>query len=131
MKYLRQMMVILGVAFAAEVLEYLIPIPVAASVYGLVLMFLLLVFKIVPLEKVEGAGDFLADILPIVFVPVTVGIVDSIDELMAMLVPTFVICIVTTVIVMAVTGRFAQFIIRRDDKKKGTAQDEKQERETR
>lgn len=117
MKYVKQLSVILSISFLAELMEYLIPIPVAASIYGLVLMLLGLVTKIIPLEKVEGAADFLVEIMPILFIPPTVGIMTSAEALKEMLVPLTVISVVSTVLIMAVTGRVTQSIIRMDKKK--------------
>lgn len=112
MKFMRQMAIILGVSLLAELMELLIPLPIAASMYGLVLMLLGLVTKVIPLEKVEGAADFLVDVMPLLFVPPTVSIVANVDALKTMLVPLLVICTVTTVLIMAVTGRVAQGIMR-------------------
>lgn len=112
MKFMRQMTIILGVSLLAELMELLIPLPIAASMYGLVLMLLGLVTKVIPLEKVEGAADFLIDIMPLLFVPPTVSVIANVEALKTMLVPLLVICIVTTVLIMAVTGRVAQGIMR-------------------
>ena len=112
MKFVRQLAVIFSISFVAELMEYLIPLPVAASVYGLVLMLAGLITGIIPLEKVEGAADFLIDIMPILFVPPTVSIMTNFDVLKDMLVPLTVICIVSTVLVMAVTGRVSQRLMR-------------------
>lgn len=113
MKYIRQLSVILAISFVAELMEYLIPIPVAASIYGLVLMLVGLVTKLIPLEKVEGAADFLVEIMPILFIPPTVGIMDSVEALKEMLLPLCVISVVSTILIMVVTGRVAQAIIRK------------------
>ena len=59
MKYVKQFSIILGISFLAELLEILIPLPIAASVYGLVIMLVGLITKLIPLEKVETAADFL------------------------------------------------------------------------
>lgn len=118
MKFVKQLAVILTVSLIAELMEYMIPLPVAASMYGLVLMLLGLVTKVIPLEKVEGAADFLVDIMPIFFVPPTVGIMASVDALQEMLLPLCVISVLTTVLIMGVTGRVSQAIIRRSDRKK-------------
>ncbi len=117
MKFIKQLAIILTISFIAELLEYLIPIPVAASMYGLVLMLVGLITKIIPLEKVEGAADFLVEIMPILFIPPTVGIMSSMEELKQMLVPLCVISIVSTILVMVVTGRVSQGIIRKMDGK--------------
>lgn len=117
MKFIKQLAVIMTVSFLAELLELLIPLPVAASVYGLVLMLIALITKIIPVEKVEGAADFFIEIMPILFVPATVSLIADVDALKQMLIPLFIISSVTTVLIMAVTGRAAQSIMRHDRRK--------------
>lgn len=112
MKFLRQIAIIMGISFLAELLEALIPLPIAASMYGLVLMLLGLVTKLIPLEKVEGAADFLIEIMPLLFVPPTVSVIANLEALKSILVPLLVICISTTILIMAVTGRTAQSLMR-------------------
>lgn len=113
MKFMRQLAIIMSISFIAEVMEYLIPLPVAASIYGLILMLIGLITKIIPLHKVEDAADFLVEIMPILFVPPTVGIMASVEALKQMLVPLCVISVVSTVLVMVVTGRVSQRMIRK------------------
>ena len=113
MKFMRQLAIIMSISFIAELMEYLIPLPVAASIYGLILMLIGLITKIIPLHKVEDAADFLVEIMPILFVPPTVGIMASVEALKQMLVPLCVISVVSTVLVMVVTGRVSQRMIRK------------------
>ncbi len=117
MKFVKQLSIILTISFIAELMEYLIPIPVAASIYGLVLMLIGLLTRIIPLEKVEGAADFLVEVMPVLFVPPTVSVMTSVEEMKAMLIPLCVISVVSTVLIMAVTGRTAQGILRSDKAK--------------
>lgn len=124
MKYLKQLSIILTISFLAELLEYLIPLPVAASIYGLLLMLIGLITKIIPLEKVEGAADFLVENMSVMFIPATVGIMTSVEELKQMLLPLCVITVVSTVLIMIVTGKVAQGIIRTDNKRKKRGQAE-------
>ncbi len=119
MKYIKQLLIILVVSFIAEAMEYFIPLPVAGSVYGLVLMLIGLVTHIIPLEKVEGAADYLVGIMALMFVPPTVGIMATVDELKEMGVALVVISAVTTLIIMVVTGKTAQFILNRRKKNEG------------
>lgn len=116
MKFIKQFSVIMTVSFLAQLLEILLPLPVTASIYGLVLMLVALVTKLIPLEKVEGAADFLVEILPVLFVPSTVSLIASVDALRDMLLPLVVISLVTTVLIMAVTGRTAQGIIQWEER---------------
>ncbi len=118
MKYLKQLAIIFAVSFLAELLEYLIPLPIAASVYGLLLMLLGLTTHIIPLKQVEETADFLADNMSVMFIPATVGIIACTEELKAMAIPMLLACLVITVLVMVVTGCAAQGIIRMGRKKK-------------
>ena len=117
MKYVKQFSIILGISFLAELLEILIPLPIAASVYGLVIMLVGLITK----QKVETAADFLVDAMSIMFVPATVGIMVSVDALKEMLLPICVITVVSTVLIMIVTGRVSQHIIRGQKNKAAAA----------
>lgn len=120
MKFMKQLASILTISLIAELMEYLIPLPVAASMYGLVLMLVGLTTKLIPLEKVEGAADFLVEIMSVLFVPPTVGIMTSVEALQEMLIPLCVIAIVSTILIMGVTGRVAQHIIRQDNQRRET-----------
>ena len=120
MKFVKQLAIILTISLIAELMEYLIPLPVAASVDGLVLMLVGLTTKLIPLENVEGAADFLVEIMSVLFVPSTVGIMTSVEALQEMLIPLCVIAIVSTILIMGITGRVAQYIIRRDKRRRET-----------
>ena len=112
MKLLYQFGVILGITFAGEIIHALLPFPIPASIYGLVLMLLCLCTKIVKLQQVKIAADFLIDIMPPMFIPAAVGIIAAWADLQEILVPVVVITFVTTVIVMVCTGKVTQAVIR-------------------
>lgn len=98
-------------------LHILLPLPVPASVYGLVLMLGALTSGILKLEQVEDAADFLVEIMPVMFVPAGVGLLEAWGDLQPIWLPVVIITILTTVIVMVVTGRSTQFVIRKDRRK--------------
>lgn len=118
MKYLRQFAIILFVSFLGELLRMLIPLPVPASVYGLLLMLAALCSGIIKLEQVQDAAGFLIEIMPVMFIPAAVGLLESWTDLRPVCVTFAVITVLTTVIVMVVTGRVTQFMIRKEKKKK-------------
>ncbi|MEE8816210.1 MAG: CidA/LrgA family protein [Lachnospiraceae bacterium] len=121
MKYLRQAAIILFVTCIGELLHYFLPLPIPASIYGLLLMFGLLYFHVVKLESVEAVGDLLVEIMPVMFIPAGVGLVVSWTELQAILVPVCVITAVVTLIVMVVTGKVSDALL---SKKPGEVKDE-------
>lgn len=51
-----------------------LPLPVPASVYGLVLLLAALTAGIVKLEQVKETGTYLTGIFPLLFVPAAAGI---------------------------------------------------------
>lgn len=118
MRFLKQLLIILGVTFAGELLHYFIPLPVPASIYGLVLMFACLSFKIFPLRAVEETGNFLIDIMPALFIPATVGVMAAWDVLQPVLLHVALITILALLAVMAVSGRVTQWALRKDTKRK-------------
>ena len=111
MKYLRQFGIILAVTCAGEIMKYFIPLPIPGSIYGLILMFVLLLTKVIKVEHVKETGEFLIEIMPPMFIPAAVGLIVTWSDLKAILVPVLVITCITTVFVMVVTGRTAQAVM--------------------
>lgn len=115
MQYVFQFAIIAAVSFAGELLSILLPLPVPGSVYGLVLLLLLLLTGALKLHQVEKAGDFLVQIMPVLFMGPCVSILSVVGSIAGSLVGILVICLVSTVIVMAVTGVTAQVLLRRKE----------------
>jgi Putative effector of murein hydrolase LrgA len=113
MNYLKQFTIILFVSFLGELLHIIVPLPIPASVYGLILMLLALCFGVLRLEQVKETADFLIEIMPVMFIPAAVGLLESWSALQPIFVPVVIITILTTVIVMGVTGQVTQFMIRK------------------
>lgn len=113
MRYIRQLLIILCVSFLGEVLYALLPLPVPASIYGLVLMLAALCLRIIPLDAVRGTGKFLVEIMPLMFIPAAVGLTEVWGGIRQILLPLLITTVVSTVLVMAVSGRVTQAVIRR------------------
>ena len=116
MKYVYQFGIILAISFAGEVLHALIPLPVPASIYGLILMLVMLMSGILKLERVKAAAHFLIDIMPMMFIPAAVGLMESWDVIAPKIVPYIAVTIISLIVVMAATGRAVQAMIRRGGK---------------
>lgn len=118
MNYIFQLAIIFGISFIGEVLNALLPLPVPASVYGLVILFFLLCTKLVKLEQVETVSEYLMAVMPLFFIEPTVGIINSYGLVKGNIVTLFVACFLSFVSVVAVTGLVSQAIIRLQRKKK-------------
>ncbi|RGD74519.1 CidA/LrgA family protein [Anaerofustis stercorihominis] len=114
MKYLYQFLIIALITFISELLNYIIPLTIPASIYGLVIMLVLLKSGVLKLKYIKDVGSFLLDTMPIMFVPIGVEIITLYSAMTDFIFPATVITIVTTIIVMVVTGLVSQKIIRRD-----------------
>lgn len=115
MKYVRQFAIIAAFSFAGELLHVLIPLPIPASIYGIILLFLCLEFRVVRVSDIRETSSFLIGIMPMLFIPAAAGLIDVWGILQNRLVVYIVITLLTTVAVMAVAGRVTQALLRKKE----------------
>lgn len=122
MKYLKQVSILFAFTFISEILNKIIPLPIPASIYGLVFLFLCLEFKIIKIDQIKDTADFLLAILPIMFVPSSVGFIKALPLMKKYGIQFLIIGVSTTFLVMIVSGLITQLILRikkRFNKKSG------------
>lgn len=68
------------------------------------------------LSDVACTGELLLDLMPMMFIPAAVGILESLEELKAILVPFLVISAVSTLVVMTVTGKTAELVLHHENR---------------
>ena len=112
MKFIKQFGIILAISFIGEIMNYLIPLPVPASIYGLVLMLLCLHFGIVHIDSVKDSGKFLIEIMPLMFIPAAVGLIESWKTIGSKIGTYLIITVLSTIFVMIVAGHTTQAFIR-------------------
>lgn len=120
MKFVKQFLIILGISFAGEALKFLLPFPIPASIYGMVILLIGLLSGFIPLSSVKEAGTFLIEIMPVMFIPAGVGLMTSWHILQPVLIPVSIITVAALITVMIVTGRCTQWILHKDRKKAST-----------
>ena len=111
MKYIRQLGIILAVSFAGELFRRIIPLPIPASIYGMVFMLILLKTKLIRYESVKDAGEFLIEIMPLMFIPAGVGLLVSWESIRGILLPIAVIILAANITVFAATGKTADWLL--------------------
>lgn len=114
--YLKQSALIFGFTLLGEVLSRLIPLPIPAAVYGLVLLFAALCAKIIKVAHVSKVSDFLLTILPILFVSPAVNLLESWGILAPHILPIVLIVVASTVLVFIVAGLVSQALCRKEGK---------------
>ena len=115
-KYIFQFARILAFCFLGEILHHVLPLPVPASVYGLVLLLLALNFQLIKLEDVKEVGTYLTGIFPLLFVPAAAGVMELWAEMGEMLLPILIAIIPVTVLVMVSAGKTTQALTGRKNK---------------
>lgn len=113
LKYLKQFGIILLLSFVGEILHELVPLPVPASIYGIILLFLCLEWKVISVSDVKEVSSFLIEIMPVMFIPAAVGLMDAWENIKSAWIPYTAITLISTVAVMAVSGKTVQFIMKR------------------
>ncbi len=116
MKYLKEFLIIAAVSFLGEVLHEILPLPIPANIYGIILMLALLISKAVKLEQVKNAAHFLIEVMPLMFIPAAVGLMNSWEMLSANWLAYLLITLLSTLIVMAVSGRLTQAVTGKGEK---------------
>lgn len=110
---IKELFWIFGFSLAGELAHHRLPLPVPASIYGLLGLLAALKAGWLHPAKVERTADFLVEIMPLLFVPAGVGLVASWEDLRPVLVPVLLITLVSTVLVFGVTGVVAQRLLDR------------------
>ena len=116
MKYIVQFEIIIAISLVGELLNRIIPLPIPASIYGMVILFTALCTGLIKLSAVRETGKFLIYIMPMMFIPATVGLLESWSIMQDFLTAIIVISLVSTVLVMVLTGHVTQLIIKLKNK---------------
>ena len=127
MKYVKQFLIILIMAVLGGILNWLIPLPIPATVWGMLLMFIALMCGLVKLNQVEDTADFFMGIMPMLFVPLAVGLMDTWQILADYAMPIIIIVVASFFICYAVTGKTADIIISRSSRADASGKEEHHE----
>ena len=124
MKYLLQFLIIVAISFLGELLHYFISLPIPASIYGIILLFVALQMGWIKVRQIREVSTWLIAIMPALFIPSAVGLVKSWDILSQSLVKYSVITFVSTLVVMGLTGLATQYAIRQSKNKEAKEADD-------
>ena len=114
MKFLIQFMIIIAFSFLGELLHYILPLPIPASIYGIVLLFVALKLKWVKVKDIRETSSFLIAVMPVMFIPAAVGLIDSWKSIGNSWLEYIIVTVLTTFVVMGVSGWITQFVIQRN-----------------
>lgn len=119
MKILEQLLRILVICVLGEVIANILPFPFPGSVLAMIMLFLCLLFKLIKVEQIDAAADFLLKNMVLLFIPSTVSIISYIDILEGFVLKFVFICIITTIITFFCTAYSVKLTMYIMDKLKG------------
>lgn len=111
MKYLLQFGIIMAISFTGELFHDFLPLPVPASIYGILILFFLLQFKIIHVAQIKETAMFLISIMAFLFVPAAVGLVTAWPIMESAILQYIAANVISLIACMAGTGFAAQFIL--------------------
>jgi holin-like protein len=112
MRYVIQLFIIICFSFAGELLHSILPFPIPASIYGIILLFLALELKLLKVKQIREVSTTLIISMPVMFVPPAVGLVSSWENIRENWAEYIFITFASTFVVMVAAGWTTQMVIR-------------------
>ncbi|MBM0771398.1 CidA/LrgA family protein [Staphylococcus epidermidis] len=119
-KLILQLALIMLITFIGTEVKKLLHIPLAGSIVGLMLFFLLLQFKIIPESWINVGADFLLKTMVFFFIPSVVGIMDVASNITMNYILFFIVIIIGTCLVALSSGYIAEKMLEKNNTRKGT-----------
>ncbi|AJO59288.1 antiholin-like murein hydrolase modulator LrgA [Bacillus subtilis] len=119
--FLTQAFIFAVIMLVSNMIAAIVPIPIPASVVGLVLLFLLLCLKVIKLEQVETLGTSLTSLIGFLFVPSGISVMNSLGVMQQYGLQIVLVILLATIILLGATGLFSQLILSLSGKHKTAA----------
>ena len=110
MKYLKQLMIILGAYLLGVAIQFIFNLPIPGTVLGLIILFLGLYSGIIKVEMIEDMCEILISHMSFLFVPAGVGLITSFNLLSENIVALSLIILISTIIVWLITAYVVKFL---------------------
>lgn len=117
MKLLRELLIILTIYFCGEFLSSNFNLPIPGNILGMIILLILLITKTIKIERIETVSNFFLDHLAFFFIPAGVGLLTSISFIKDIWIQFLLICLISTIVVIASTGLIVEKIIKKNKNK--------------
>lgn len=107
----QQALTLAVILLISKIIESFIPIPMPASVIGLVFLFIALCTGIVKLGQVESVGTALTNNISFLFVPAGISVINSLPILSKSPVLIILLIIISTILLLISTGFASQLLV--------------------
>ncbi|MEJ5065697.1 MULTISPECIES: CidA/LrgA family protein [Erwinia] len=118
-QYLRAFIIIYLCLYAGRGLSALLPVVIPGSILGMLVLFSLLASQLLPIHWVKPGCHLLIRYMALLFVPISVGVMNDMDILTAQFGPIVISCVVSTLIVLVTIGLMSQRLNDRHQRRTG------------
>ncbi len=118
MKLFNQLALILGIWSIGEYISSFIKniVVIPGSIIGMILLFILLQCKVIKLDFIKEISDLLLDNMAIFFIPAGVSLISSLDLIVSNIWILLISILLSTIIVMYLTGIVVERMIKNKSK---------------
>ncbi|ASE33238.1 CidA/LrgA family protein [Mammaliicoccus sciuri] len=113
-KIILQICMIYFITVLGSWIQETLNIPIAGSIIGLVILFLLLQFKIIKEEWIKDGANLLLSTMIFFFIPSIVGAMNLVNQINAQFIFLIVLVIASTCIVALSSGYIAEKMLKRN-----------------
>ncbi|WP_054740954.1 CidA/LrgA family protein [Cellulosilyticum ruminicola] len=118
MKIIMQIAIVFAICLLGQIVVSVLPFPFPASVMGMIILFLLLLFKVLKVEYVREKTNFLLQNMAFFFIPSGVAIIENYGLLKGSALKILAICIITMVVTFVATAYTVTFVIKWQNKRR-------------
>ncbi|WP_227936545.1 CidA/LrgA family protein [Alkalihalobacillus deserti] len=93
-------------------------LPIPGSIIGMLLLFFALTTNVLPVRLIDMGSTFILKHMPLLFLPVTVGILQFLDLFSGNGILLIFITLISTIMVMVVSGLIGQKLVKRSEVQK-------------
>lgn len=116
MKIFKQLLIILSINFLGEFLSNFLSLPLPGSIVGMLILLILLFTQLLKPDDIAETADFLLNNMAFFFIPAGVGVLVSYTLLSGSYFESVASIVLSTVVVMLVTGGATQFLVKKETK---------------
>ncbi|MDF7669771.1 CidA/LrgA family protein [Orbaceae bacterium ESL0721] len=108
--YIRGLIILTLCLWAGNLLSLILPITIPGSIIGLLLLFFLMVFQLIPSRWIKHSCNLFMRYMTLLFIPAAMGIMDNYALLLQNWVPIIIGCIVSSIIVLIFTAFLTEYL---------------------
>ncbi len=118
-KVIIQITIIIVISYLGSLLQTLLHIPLAGSIVGMILLYILLELKVIRMNWISEGAEFLLATMVFFFIPSVVGIMDIVSDITKSYIIFFLLIIVGTSCVALASGYIAEKMVKQPNVKRG------------